>query len=268
MPGDAELDRLLAEVDAHPLGGWDFGWLGPRMRSAPLPWDFDAIVARHARASIDLLDLGTGGGEWLAALEHRPPRTVATEPWKPNVEIAGARLRPLGVIVVAVEAAPDNADQRPGDARGRLPFPAASFELVVSRHESFAPAEVARVLAPGGRFVTQQVGDGRYDRLRRDLGLQPQPPARVAWTLELARAQLEAAGLQIGAYGEGDLMTSFADVGALAWFLKAAPWVVPEFSLRLHREALGLLHGRIAREGPYTVVEPSFYVEAIRDPAP
>ncbi|MDQ3823081.1 MAG: class I SAM-dependent methyltransferase, partial [Actinomycetota bacterium] len=81
MSEEAELRRLLAEAEARPLGGWDFGWLGDRMRSGELPWDFTAIVVERARRSPDLLDLGTGGGEWLASLPHRPPRTVATEGW-------------------------------------------------------------------------------------------------------------------------------------------------------------------------------------------
>jgi cyclopropane fatty-acyl-phospholipid synthase-like methyltransferase len=66
----------------------------------PLPWDYTATVLEHARRSPDLLDLGTGGGEWLAALPYRPARTVATEAWPPNVSVARGRLKPLGTEVV------------------------------------------------------------------------------------------------------------------------------------------------------------------------
>ena len=267
MHEDPEFARLVAEAERRPLGGWDFSWLGERMRSTALPWDFEAIVDRLASDSPDLLDLGTGGGEWLAALPHRPPRTIATEPWAPNVEVARRRLGPLGVTVVGVEPAPDNVDQAAGERRGALPFPTSSFELVVSRHESFVAAEVQRILAPGGRFVTQQAGSGRYDELHRALGLEPRPEGRRAWTLSLATSQVEEAGLTIVRSGEAETLTTFADVGALAWFLKAAPWVVPAFSLREHRGALADLHRRIVAEGPYTLREPSFWLEAFRDPA-
>jgi hypothetical protein len=95
------VDALLAEAEAHPVEGWDFSWLGPRAVSQMPPWDFAAIVERRARGAADLLDLGTGEGGWLAALPGRPARTVATEAWPPNVEVARRRLEPLGIAVVA-----------------------------------------------------------------------------------------------------------------------------------------------------------------------
>jgi hypothetical protein len=76
---DAEFERLIAEAEAHPFSGWDFSWLGGRTITSSLPWNYDALVLSRARTSPDLLDLGTGGGEWLAGLPHRPDRTVATE---------------------------------------------------------------------------------------------------------------------------------------------------------------------------------------------
>jgi SAM-dependent methyltransferase len=260
---EAELERLIAEAEAQPFGGWDFSWLGSRMAMGALPWDYDSVVLRRARRSPDLLDLGTGGGEWLAALPYRPRRTVATEAWEPNVEIARARLAPLGVTVVQVEAAPDNAEQDPEEKRGRLPFPADSFHLVACRHEAFVGNEIARVLVPGGRFVTQQVG-GNYDDFYRLLCLSP--PARPAreWNLTLAIAQVEAAGLQVAASGDGEETTSFADVGAIVWYLKAVPWTVPGFSAREHLPRLADLDARIARDGPVSVRLPAFYLEATK----
>src|SRR5207244_4921427 len=110
--------------------------LAPRpARLAALPWDYTASVVEHARSSPDLLDLGTGGGEWLAELSYRPPRTVATESWGPNVAIASARLRPLGVDVVQVAPARDNTGKPVEGAASPLPFPDEAFHLVVDRHE-------------------------------------------------------------------------------------------------------------------------------------
>lgn len=265
MAAEAELERLLAEAEARPLGGWDFGWLGERMRSSALPWSFEEIVVGHARSSPDLLDLGTGGGEWLAALPYRPPRTVATEAWETNLAIARARLGPLGVTVVPVEAAPDNVEQQADEQRGRLPFAAESFALVVSRHESYVATEIERVLVPGGRFLTQQVGGGGYGELRGALGLAPD--RREAWTLALATAQLTDAGLTVVESGESEVVTTFADVGALAWFLKAAPWIVPEFSIATHRDALAAIHGRLSAGSRFAVHEPAFWLEAVKGPA-
>jgi SAM-dependent methyltransferase len=80
---------------------------------------------------------------------------LAAEAWPPNVPVAAARLRALGIAVVQDEGAPENDTQHPG--RGRLPFRDEAFDLVTNRHEAFQAAEVRRVLAPGGTFVTQQV---------------------------------------------------------------------------------------------------------------
>jgi SAM-dependent methyltransferase len=213
-------DTLLDEADALPIAGWDFSVLGDRIAIAALPWDFDEIVASHARMAPDLLDIGTGGGEWLAGLRVRPARTVATESWPPNVEVAGRRLRPLGVTVVATEPAPDNIDQLAGESRGQLPFPNESFALVTSRHEAFVAREVSRVLVSGGVFLTQQVG-GDYGDFYDALALTPVPTRR--WDLSLAEEQLAGAGFRVLDSGEAAEAVSFADVGALAWYLKDDP---------------------------------------------
>jgi len=251
------IDELLAEAEAHPVAGWDFSWLGGRMVVEPPPWDFAAIVVRRACAAADMLDMGTGGGEWLAALAHRPPRTVATEAWAPNVDIAGARLRALGVTVVRDEGAPDNVEQAPDETRGRLPFPSASFELDTNRHEAFVASEVARVLVSGGRFVTQQVG-GDYDDFYRLLEL-PAPARTRTFDLPFAAGQIERSGLAVVDSGEGRETTTFADVGALAWYLRAVPWAVPGFTIETHRESLEALQGR-----PLTVRQPAFWLEAVK----
>src|SRR5215813_11691547 len=128
-----------------------------------------------------MLDMGTGGGERLARLSPRPKLTVATEAWPPNVPVAAARLHPLGIAVVQDEGAPDNVRQESaqqrgaqqgGAQRGRLPFRDGAFGLVANRHEAFLAAEVSRVLASGGTFITQQADFHSYDDLYRLLGLE------------------------------------------------------------------------------------------------
>ncbi len=257
----SELDQLLDEAAAHPVSGWDFSWLGARQKSSPLPWNFDQIVDEHARQAPDLVDLGTGGGEWLAALPHRPVRTVATESWPPNVGVAARKLRPLGITVVWVEDATDNEEQRLGERQARLPFPNESFELVINRHESFVASEVARVLRHGGVFLTQQIG-GVYDDFYDALGLPRSQRTERQWNLTLATAQVEHAGLEIVDGADWDFETTFADVGAFAWHLRAIPWVVDGFTIDSHRAHLERLHLRIASQGPITLSQPAFWLKA------
>lgn len=263
MAAEASVDGLLDEAEIQPIRGWDISWLGGRVSTTPPPWSFEKIVSRRARRSPDLLDIGTGGGEWLAGLPHRPPRTVATESWLPNVGVAEARLRPLGVTVVQVEEAPDNVDQVSGEKRGRLPFPDESFALVTNRHESFVASEVARILKRDGIFDTQQVG-GRHDDFYEALGLPAPPVPDQRWDLRLAVEQVEAAGLRVVECEEGVEVTTFADVGAFAWYLKAIPWTVAGFSIEAHRPHLEQLHERIRTTGPLTVRQPAFWLEAVK----
>lgn len=252
-----DFHTLIDDAERRPFIGWDTRCEGRITTHAP--WDFTAIVAAHAHLATDLLDLGTGSGEWLSQLPARPQRTVATEGWAPNLPIARARLEPLGIAVVAVDGAPDNTEQDGEFEGGALPFADASFQLVVSRHESFVASEIARVLAPGGCFLTQQVASGGGDAYRL---FGATPPAAKTWDLTLATAQLTAAGLRIERQADGFETITFADVGALAWYLKNLPGVFPDFSIDAARPQLERLHQRIGHEGPLRLREPLFWLAA------
>jgi SAM-dependent methyltransferase len=256
------LTDLLKEASSRPVTGWDFSWLGNRLSTRPLEWSFESVVKARSRHATNLLDMSTGGGEWLAALDHRPRRTVATEGWPPNVIVAHARLRPLGISVVWSEDAPDNVDQGINDLRGRLPFRDGSFTLITNRHASFAAAEVSRVLSKGGTFLTEQVG-GDYRDVYDALGLRGPEHIRP-WNSALAINQILEGGLRIVEARDGTLVTEFADVGAFAWYLKAVPWPIPTFTIEAYRPALERLHERLRREGPLPIRMPAFFLEATK----
>jgi SAM-dependent methyltransferase len=221
-------DELVAEALNAPFSGWDFSWLAARSTAGRLPWSYRSEVGRRAARADAMLDMGTGGGERLARVSPRPRRTVATEAWPPNVGIAAARLRPLGIPVIQDEGAQDNTGPRWND-RGRLPFRDGAFTLVTSRHEAFRAAEVSRVLAPGGTFVTQQVDFHSYDDLRELLGLEV-PPQAESW-LPLARRQVEDAGLAVLAAVRGEERHEFHDVAAVVYYLRVVSWAIPQYSL-------------------------------------
>jgi SAM-dependent methyltransferase len=255
-------DVLLDDAKRQPFSGWDFSWLAGRITSEPLPWDYTAIVAEHAATSPDLLDLGTGGGEWLAALPDRPPRTAATEAWAPNVPIARSRLEPLGVTVVQVAPARDNSGRPVVAPRVSLPFPDASFHLVVDRHEAFEVSEVARILARGGWFITQQVDAGNDRDFRALLGIEESEPGPdEMWAAWMPR-QLKEAGLSVVEHASAPLVQRIHDVGALAYELKAMPWMVPGFTIDGNRERLRKLQSQIEHDGPLIVRQHRFFVRA------
>jgi SAM-dependent methyltransferase len=251
-PSSAE--QLLHEALDIPFRGWDFSVLGDRLVLEPPPWSFEQIVEAEAVRAQSMLDMGTGGGEWLSD-RHHAARTVATESWRPNVPIAAARLGPLGIAVVQDEGAIDNADQAAREPLGRLGFRDAAFDLVVNRHESFVAVEVRRVLRDGGVFVTQQAGSAAR-QFHELLGLEP--PADDDFHIELAVEQLERAGLRVEQATVGTATTVFADVGALAWYLSNVPWGVRDFSIERHRDALLHLHG-----SPIRVPSQRFWIRAL-----
>jgi SAM-dependent methyltransferase len=256
----ATFEQLVAEAQAAPVSGWDFSWLTARSSTAdPLPWDYRAEVTRYAADAAALLDMGTGGGEWLVRLTPRPSRTVATEAWPPNVPVAARRLRQAGIRVVQDEGAADNAAEDPG--RGRLPFRDGAFPLVINKHEAFLAAEVSRVLAPGGTFVTQQVDTRTYDGLYQALGL-PVPEQPASW-LPLAQRQLRGAGLTVRHAVAGEEQERFADVAAIIYYLRLVSWAVPEFTVERFADRLRELHDTPGA-WPVTVSQRRFLVVAAK----
>jgi len=220
------------------------------------PWDYAQMVADLARDVDALLDMGTGGGEFLLEMTARPPRTVATEGWPPNVALAAANLRPIGVPVVQDEGAADNVLQSLQDPRGRLPFRRGAFGLVVNRHEAFTATEVARILPPGGIFLTQQVDNGNLDDAYALLSVDVESPP--SW-LDVAVDQLHDAGFTVDDAECGDETYTFADAGAFAWYLKAVTPLhhdYPAFSIAAHRSTL------LRLATPIVTTQKRFYIRA------
>ena len=124
---------------------------------------------------------------------------------------------------------------------------------------------MSRVLALGGKFITQQVRDQKYNDFHQHLGLPPRIPSSRPWALDLAKTQLEAANLEVRRSGMGDEVMSFKDIGAFAWYLKNVPWIVDGFSLLRHRMRLKELHSRIQEKGSLRVRQSRFYLEAVKE---
>jgi SAM-dependent methyltransferase len=253
----ATFEQLAAEALDAPFSGWDFSWLAARSTWRPPPWRYRREVARRAAAATAMLDMGTGGGERLSQLTHRPARTIATEGWPPNVPVAARRLRPLGVPVVQDEGAANNAVEDP--ARGRLPFRDNAFDLITNRHEAFLAAEVSRVLAPGGTFVTQQIDCHASDDLHRLLGI-PVPDQPDSW-LPLAERQLRAAGLTVPRTASGAALELFHDVAGIVYYLRVVSWSVPGYSFERFAGRLKELH-ETPGAWPVTVRQRQFFVIA------
>jgi SAM-dependent methyltransferase len=190
------------------------------------PWSYAERVGQLMRGARSVLDLGTGGGERLLGLrEDWPARVAATEGYVPNLALATERLSTFGVEVKRAES----------DESTILPFADGRFDLVISRHSSFNAAEVMRVLSPGGIFFTQQVHGRSGEDLQARFGAQPQWPYA---TPAYFAGKLATAGLAVTEQQQWAGKLIFTDVGAIIYYLKAIPWIVPDFSVATHLDAL------------------------------
>ena len=244
-------EELVAEGSAAPVDGWDFSWFAGRATEERPPWGYATLMAARMALATAALDIETGDGEVLAAAALRPPLLVATESWAPNVALARDRLCPLGAHVVAVADAPT------------LPFADTSFDLVVSRHPVVVLwEEIARVLQPGGTYLSQQIGPGTNRELTEFM-MGPRPVNAVR-SPERARAAAEAAGLQVIDLQACALRVEFFDVAAVVCFLRKVCWTVPDFTVDAYLGRLRAMHDLIRRDGSFVSTAQRLLVEAHR----
>jgi SAM-dependent methyltransferase len=246
--------KLTLEAWDADFSGWDFQWLEGRLVEEPLPWDYASLVRGHFTDVNSLLDMGTGGGELLAALAPLPAETHATETYPPNQAIAKTRLEPLGVQVHSLQE---------GEA---LPFPDNIFDLVINRHDDYDPDEVFRILHPGGVFITQQVGGLDNLELNQILEDRLSFPF-TSWCLPTALDNLYEAGFDVLHSDQAALRYSFLDIGAVVYYLKAIPWQVEGFSPETHRDGLALIHNIIERRGQFICTAHRFLIVAQKEPS-
>jgi SAM-dependent methyltransferase len=241
-------EELIAEADAVSVDGWDFSWLDGRATEERPPWGYQRLMGeRMARASA-ALDVQTGGGEVLAGVPKLAAVTVATEGWPPNQVRARQNLGPRGVTVVA------DPDEPP------LPFADNTFDLVVSRHPVRAWwSEIARVLAPGGTYLSQEIGPASVFELV-EFFLGPLP--KDGRDPERSRAEAEAAGLAVVDLRTARLRIEFFDIGAVVYFLRKVIWMVPGFTVAEHHEKLLALHTKITEDGSFVAHSSRFLIEA------
>lgn len=244
----APFDQWVRDA-AAPFEGWDFSYLKDRLTEAEPHWDYPALARAALAHSAEALDIATGGGEVLASFAPFAGRVTAVEGHPPNVPVARRRLGPLGVEV-------HEARTRTG-----MPFPDKSFDLVLNRHGGFRAAEMHRVLKPGGAFLSQQVAG---DNLADLCAVFDAPLAAPDNTLDHVTRQFADLGCEIRRGETWRGAVTFADVGAIVYFLKAIPWVVQGFDLERHRAPLEALHARAEAGEPLAFTSTRFLIEAVR----
>ncbi len=236
--------------EQYPFTGWDFSHLDGRMIEEQAPWSYTSRAAELMRRALSVIDLGTGGGERLLKLrEYWPSKVVATEDYPPNFKLATERLASFQATVVNV----------PLTDYDSMPFSDGEFDLVLNRHSGFNAREVARILAPGGTFLTQQVHGLWAEDLINAFGAKPQWPTS---TLHKYVPQLQAAGLTIVDSRDWSGKLSFTDVGAIVYYLKAVPWLVQGFTVETHLDYLFKLQRQLDHGEDLVFTARKYLIEA------
>jgi SAM-dependent methyltransferase len=254
-----DFEAQIREAQAQEMRGWDWSWLNQRAREEPLPWDYRALALDYAREAKALLDVGTGGGEFFAGLFEGPgapavpPVAWATEGYPPNVILARERLGPLGIQVQDPAGLPD----------GRTGLPDALFDTIIDRHMGIPGIELARMLQPGGRYLTQQVGGLNCIEFNHFFG--GEMPIYVDYTFEFAVRDLEAGGLRVVTAREHFPAWTFLDLAGVIFYLTTVPWQMPDFSVEKYQRKLRDLYEILSREGGFTVREHRILIEAVKD---
>ena len=216
------IQKWKTEEEIAYIHGWDFSHIeGRYAEDTSFPWDYRQVIGEYLTPEMKLLDMDTGGGEFLLSLKHPYENTAVTENYPPNVRLCKEVLQPLGITV------------RQADGGGELPFEDQAFDIVINRHGDFNPQEIHRVLKAGGLFISQQVG-AENDRALVELlcGAQPAPfPQQYA---AKAASAFQKVGFSILRREECFKPIRFFDVGALVWFARVIPWEFPDFSVDTH----------------------------------
>lgn len=246
-------ERFIEEMSQKDDLGWDLSYIEGtgRISTDPLPWSYTSRILRELSTSTSLLDIATGSGEFLSLLGSLPKNTCATDSYLTNVNEAKKRLASLGVKVYPIYH------------ETKLPFVNDSFHLIITRYRGYAPEEVYRVLAPSGKFITQQIGGISDIELNKRLNA-PLSQSHSRWNLKIAVNQLEKIGFKITYQDEVFPHTRFYDVGAIVYYLKYIEWQIPKFTIQRYYEPLKKIHQEIIAKGYIEIKSHRFIVEATK----
>lgn len=227
--------------------GWNFSYLENKWVTEKLPWNYRDILKKYLNPNYKLLDMGTGGGEFLLSLNHPYNNTSVTEMWEPNVKLCKEKLEPLGITVKQIFT------------DTHLPFDDNSFDIVINRHSSFDIKEIRRILKPNGILITQQVGGQNNEVLSKAL-IKDFKPLFPENTLSNKLEELEQNSFKILYAKEYFPHLRFKDIGAIIYFAKIIEWEFPNFSVDNYFEELYKLNEDLNTYGYIESIEHRFII--------
>lgn len=242
--------KYLQEEEAKTFSGWDFSYLNGRWEDEKLPWDYKKIILNYLKSDDKLLDIGTGGGEFLLSLDHPYHNTSVTEGYLPNYEICLKKLEPLGIKVYyyvgddKLESIEDN-----------------QFDIVINRHESYNEGELNRILKPNGLFITQQVGAHNNKDLASFFN-EDYVEQFPKMTFFKSKDRLLENNFEIIYSNEFYPILKFYDLGAIAYFAKIIEWEFLNFNVKDNIDKFLILQEELKKNGYISSREHRFIIVA------
>lgn len=243
------LKRFWLAEERHSFQGWDFSYLDNRWFSESTDWDYETILKSRLRSTDKLLDMGTGGGEFLLSLNHPYHQTSVTEAYPPNIQLCREQIVPLGIRFYPV------------DNHENLPIKDNQFDIIINRHAEYDLHEVQRILKPNGLFITQQIaGDNCLDFAKK---INPNnPPAKTAFDLSTELPLFKKLGFRIEYANESYPELYFFDVGTVVFWAKIIQWTFPDFSVERNFSELCRLQSELSQKNFVSAKQHLFIVSA------
>lgn len=227
---------LKSQKRQEDFKGWNFSSIMEDFWQEELSWSYSDCVKKYLKQEMNLLDMGTGGGELLATFQHPNDKTSVTEGWLPNFELLKKTLAPKGIQVKFVEE--DDL----------LNYPDDTFDIVLNSHESFSIKEVRRVLKSGGLFISQQVGDTNGINLASRL-IPNYKKADFNLHLSSVVRELRTEQFDVIEQFEEYPIQKFFSMDALIYYVRTISWEFPGFEVTTHMKELLDLYEELERTG-------------------
>ncbi len=219
-----ELMRIAESVGER--SGWDFARV--RWDRDPTPWRYDDVARRYLSHESRVLDIGTGGGEVFLGMAASLGSGIGIDLDPGMIQVANSNRHEQSIRHVSFATM---------DAR-ELQFPDNAFDVVLNRHCYVNVVETARVLRPGGVFVTQQVAQNNTLNIIEAFDWTPSSFGEEWWQpITDLSSSFRELGFRIEVQDEYDVSYWFRDLPSLVFWLKAVPLPEP-FDPEIHWRAV------------------------------
>ena len=193
----SEVDEISAKLPVR--DGWDFSFMKTAKQTPP--WTYIEVIKKYLKSSDSVLDVGTGGGEFLTKLSPYFDKAIGID-IDPEM-IAVANRNGAGIGNVSFQVMDDNLVSLVG-----------IFDIILCRHAPYNLEAVKKYLKPGGYFITQQVGEKNMGNIKSATGQGTNTPS-------ITKSEFTDNGFDIVEFLEYDIDHIVLDIESLVFWLNA-----------------------------------------------